>query len=162
MTVQSGIGSYQDVEAIEAGMAGLTLPDSTYEMIQESCKKTPRAPAISFFLQTSQHKKSKVWSYKDLSDHINQSANFFNSIGAGKETVIAYILPNLPETHCVIWGGQATGIVCAINPLLEPDAMAELINAANASVLVTLAPFPGTDLWPMRRSKRHPVFVIWH
>ena len=148
MAILSGIGSCQDIEAIEAGIAGLKLPNSTYEMIQESCKKTPQAPALSFFLKTSQHKTPEVWSYEDLSGNINRTANFFNKIGAEKNTVIAYILPNLPETHCVIWGGQATGIVCAINPLLEPDAMAELLNAANASVLVTLAPFPGTDLWP--------------
>ena len=147
MTVQSGIGSWQDIEIIESGMSGLKLPDSTYEMIQESSKKTPHAPALSFFLQTAQHKQPEVWSYKVLSEKINQSANFFSEIGAQKETVIAYILPNLPETHCVIWGGQASGIVCAINPLLEPDAMAELLRAANASILVTLAPFPGTDLW---------------
>src|SRR5581483_9304204 len=36
----------------------------------------------------------------------------------------------------------------AVNPLLEAPAIAELLNAARASILVTLAPFPGTDLWP--------------
>ncbi|MFT0138044.1 acyl-CoA synthetase [Alcanivoracaceae bacterium MT1] len=148
MTIRNGIGSYQDVEAIERGIADLELPDSTYQMIQASCKKNPGAPALSFFMQTSQHHAPMVWSYQDLLRNINQTANFLDHIGADKNTVIAYILPNLPETHCVIWGGQATGIVCAINPLLEADSMAELLNAANATVLVTLAPFPGTDLWP--------------
>lgn len=57
------------------------------------------------------------------------------------------MLPNLPETHFTIWGGQAAGIVCAINPLLEAAAIAELLGAAGATVLVTLAPFPGADLW---------------
>lgn len=148
MKAHNGIITYQDVEAIETGIADLELPDSTYEMIKASCEKNPIDPALSFFLETSQHNEPMVWNYQDLLRNINQTANFLDHIGADKDTVIAYILPNLPETHCVIWGGQATGIVCAINPLLEADSMAELLNAANATVLVTLAPFPGTDLWP--------------
>lgn len=55
---------------------------------------------------------------------------------------------NLPETHLTIWGGQATGIVFAINPLLEPAAIAELLEAGGAKLLVTVAPGPGSDLWP--------------
>ena len=58
------------------------------------------------------------------------------------------MLPNLPQTHLTIWGGQAAGIVFAINPLLEPAAIGELLKAGGAKVLVTLAPFPGSDLWP--------------
>ena len=61
--------------------------------------------------------------------------------------MIAFVLPNLPETHLTIWGGQAAGIVFAINPMLEPPAITELLHAGGAKVLVTLAPFPGTDLW---------------
>ena len=63
------------------------------------------------------------------------------------------MLPNLPETHLTIWGGEAAGIVFAINPLLEPTAIAELLRAGEAKVLVTLAPFPGVDLW----SKLQPI-----
>ena len=28
--------------------------------------------------------------------------------------MIAFVMPNLPETHWVIWGGEAAGIVFAI------------------------------------------------
>ena len=48
----------------------------------------------------------------------------------------------------MIWGGQASGIIAAINPLLETEAISDLLDTANAEILVTLAPFPGTDLWP--------------
>jgi fatty-acyl-CoA synthase len=72
----------------------------------------------------------------------------FFRLGIRADSVVAYLLPNLPETHFVIWGGEAAGIVFAINPLLEKTAIADQLNAAGAKVLVTLAPFPGTDLWP--------------
>lgn len=146
MKSYSGIGSYQDVLAVEAAGKPV-LPVSTYHMIRQGVALDPQAPALTFFLQTDEHKDAETWSYQALLEHIHQTANFLHELGADKDTVIAYILPNLPETHFVIWGGQATGIVAAINPLLEPDAMAELLTAAGASILVTLTPFPGTDLF---------------
>ncbi|MGF6478513.1 acyl-CoA synthetase (AMP-forming)/AMP-acid ligase II [Paraburkholderia sp. JPY419] len=76
-------------------------------------------------------------------------------LGVQRDTVVAYVLPNLPETHFVVWGGEAVGIVCAINPLLESDAIGELLNASGASVLITLAPHPGKDLWPKVQAILH-------
>jgi len=143
-----GIASLADVEAVEAKGLPADLPDSTYEMIRRGAQVDPAAPALSFFLSTDEHRRPEVWSYRSLMMGIHRTANFFHELGATKDTVIAFVLPNLPETHCVIWGGEATGIVFAVNPLLEPAAIAELLNAAGASILVTLAPFPGTDLWP--------------
>lgn len=59
--------------------------------------------------------------------------------------VVAFTLPNLPETHLTLWGGQAAGIVFPINPLLQPAAIAELLAAGEARVLVTLAPAAGEE-----------------
>ncbi|MEX3939940.1 acyl-CoA synthetase [Paraburkholderia sp. BR10937] len=143
----SGTATMHDVEAAE--MHGLPddLPQSTYEMICRAATLHPEAPALSFFLSVDEHHAPDTWTYRQLLARITQTANFFDAIGVSKESVIAFVLPNLPETHFVIWGGQATGIVTALNPLLEGAAIAELLKAANATVLVTLAPFPGTDTW---------------
>lgn len=142
-----GIATQADVLGIEANGIPANLPNSTYDMIKHTADQFPDSPALSFFLQTAEHTHPETWNYAELMKKIHQTANFFDALKANKNTVIAYILPNLPETHFVIWGGQATGIVAAINPLLESDAMAELLNAAGATILVTLAPFKGTELW---------------
>ncbi|GAA0684443.1 acyl-CoA synthetase [Marinobacterium maritimum] len=57
------------------------------------------------------------------------------------------LLPNLPQNHFTLWGGEAAGIINPINPMLEPDHIAGILNAANTKLLVALAPFPGTDTW---------------
>lgn len=142
-----GIATIRDVEVAEAQGLPADLPNSTYELIKRGAALNPNAPALSFFLTTDEHRKPETWTYRELIARITQTANFFDDIGVKKDTVIAFVLPNLPETHFVIWGGQAAGIVAALNPLLEGPAIAELLNAAHATVLVTLAPFPGTDLW---------------
>jgi len=61
--------------------------------------------------------------------------------------VIAFVMPNLPETHWVIWGGEAAGIVFVINPLLEAPLILDLLLAAKAKWLVTIGPTPGSDIW---------------
>ena len=146
--INTGISNQADVFNLEQHRQTTDLPASTYAMIRATADRQPHSPALSFFLRTDEHRQPATWSYKQLLGKIHQTANFFHTLGASKNSVIAYVLPNLPETHCVIWGGQTTGIVAAINPLLEPAAIAELLNAAEATILVTLAPFPNVDLWP--------------
>jgi fatty-acyl-CoA synthase len=126
-------------------------PASTYEMIRNGAIFAPGAPALSFFLTADQHRNPETWDYRQLFARITQTASFFHRLGATKETRIAFVLPNLPETHFAIWGGEAAGIVVALNPLLEGAAL----DAAGAEILVTLAPFPGVDLW----SKLQPVLA---
>src|SRR5580704_5586447 len=143
-----GIASQSDVLALEARGLPPDLPSSTYEMILRGAALNPSAPALSFFLSTADHGEPERWSYGELVQEITRTANMFLRLGVRDDSVVAYLLPNLPETHFVIWGGEAAGIVFAINPLLEKTAIADQLNAAGAKVLVTLAPFPGTDLWP--------------
>jgi len=141
----NGIAGMADVLAIEGCVP--KLPDSTYQMIGAAAALQPQAPALSFFLRAQDHERPTTWNYRTLFARITAAANFFHGLGVGKDDVIAFVLPNLPETHFTIWGGQAAGIVFAVNPMLEPAAIAELLRAGGAKVLVTLAPFPGIDLW---------------
>lgn len=144
----SSIIKQADIEQLEAGGLPDNLANSSYELIQRGAAINPNAPALTFFLNGNNHRNTDTWTYQQLLGQITQCANFFHELGANKDTVIAFILPNLPETHFVIWGGQASGIIAAINPLLETEAISDLLDTANAEILVTLAPFPGTDLWP--------------
>lgn len=80
-------------------------------------------------------------------NRITQTANLLRSLGLGRGDVVSFVLPNLPETHWVIWGGEAAGIVFAVNPLLDQSMLLELMKVARPKLLVTLAPTPATDLW---------------
>ena len=117
----NGIASMADVLAIEREQA--SLPNSTYEMIRAGALAHPKAPALSFFLRVQDHARPATWTYESFFARITATANFFHGLGVRKDDVVAFVLPNLPETHLTIWGGQAAGIVYAINPLLEPAAI---------------------------------------
>ena len=78
---------------------------------------------------------------------ITQAANMFRRHGLCRGDVVAILLPNLPETHWAMWGGETAAIAMPINPLLEPAMIATLLKAAGVKALVTLAPTPHTDIW---------------
>ena len=141
------VATYADVLRIEEHGWPTNLPSSTYDAIRQGAAIDPDAPALSFFMSADRLGEAEVWTYRDLLRRITQTANAFQELGLRKDDVIAFILPNLPETHFTIWGGEATAIVAAFNPLLEARTLAALLTAAGAKALVTLAPFPGVDLW---------------
>ncbi|MGI3131856.1 acyl-CoA synthetase [Halopseudomonas pachastrellae] len=137
-----------DIHAIEqVPLASRNLPASTYAALSASAAHFPAALALRFVPDARTPDISHTWNYTELLAQITRVANALHDLGIGKDDVVAFVLPNLPETHFVIWGAEAAGVVMAVNPLLEAGQIAELLRAANVRVLVTLAPVPGSDLW---------------
>jgi fatty-acyl-CoA synthase len=159
MTVQT----LEDIKQLEqVPLAERGLAPSTYEAMRLAAERTPQAPALSFFSDAADFTRTHDWSYAELFADITRAANAFHDLGIVPGEVIAFILPNLPETHFTIWGGEAAGIVMAVNPLLEAKQQAALLNAAKASVVVTLAPTPGSDLWPKLASQLSQLPTLKH
>jgi fatty-acyl-CoA synthase len=120
---------------------------NTYDLLKKGAAINPDATAISFFLSGNSYDQSIQVTYRDLMANITKTANLFHDLGIGPQDVVSYLLPNLPQTHYVLWGGEAAGIVNPINPLLEPATIVEICQAAGTKVLVALADFPGSDIW---------------
>ena len=120
---------------------------NTYDLLKKGAAINPEATAISFFLAGDTYDQPMQVTYRDLIANITKTANLFHDLGVGPQDVISYLLPNLPQTHYVLWGGEAAGIVNPINPLLEPGTIAEICQAAGTKVLVALGDFPGSDIW---------------
>ena len=151
-TTPGGFGrpivALRDVEAFEQiPLRERNLPASTYEMLARGAAMAPDQLALSFFLRAGDFRDPFVWTHAELLADITRTANALRRLGIGRDDVVAFVLPNLPETHFVIWGGEAAGIAFAINPLLEAGQISELLIAGKAKWLVTLAPSPGTDIW---------------
>ena len=142
------IRTLQDIQQIESTpLSDRGLPESTLDLIRRTAQASPHAPALSFILQGTAEEAALRLNYTELLGKITQTANAFHRLGLRPGKAVSFLLPNLPQTHYTIWGGEAAGIVNAINPLLDAEHIAELIHASDSELLVTLAPFPGTDLW---------------
>jgi acyl-CoA synthetase (AMP-forming)/AMP-acid ligase II len=143
-----GVGSPADVLAIEA-----SCPDpigslrSTYGLISQGARIAPDQPALSFFARVEDQAAPRVWTHHEWLACVTRTANMFRRLGLRRTDCVAYVLPNLPQTHWTLWGAEAAGIVFPINPFLEPPMMAELMRATRPRFVVTVAPAPGLDLW---------------
>ena len=85
--------------------------------------------------------------YRALLGKLHQTANLLADLGIGTQDVIALLLPDLLETHLLLWGGQATGIVCPIHPYTPLDQVITLVRMVGAKVLVAPGPEVSQDLW---------------
>jgi len=120
---------------------------NTYDMIKHGTAIDPEATAISFILSGDTYTDPRQVTYKEFLTQVTRTANLFHDLGIGPRDVISYILPNLPQTHYVLWGGEAAGIVNPINPMLEPSTIHEICQTAGTKILVALGEFPGSDIW---------------
>lgn len=135
-----GYRDLTDILAIEqTPLADRPVPPHTLALPERGAARNP--PALRFVFG-ERPTESVDFTYAALVPRCYQAANLLHELGVGPTHVVSYLLPNLPETHCVLWGGQAAGIVNPINPPLEPSAITDIRNAAGTKVLVTLRAFP--------------------
>jgi fatty-acyl-CoA synthase len=135
------VRNLSDIVAIAAvPLSERALPESSHAALVSAAQRTADAKALSFFLSADRLDETHVWTYSELIADITRAANAFAAFGVASDRPVAFVLPNLPETHFTIWGGEAAGAALAINPMLQPKQIADLMRFARAGVLVTLAP----------------------
>ncbi|MDB5267003.1 MAG: AMP-dependent synthetase and ligase [Hymenobacter sp.] len=143
-----GYRNLDDILTIEqTPLAAQPVPAHTLALLERGRDRNPAALALRFVFSGERPTESVDFTYAQLVQRCYQTANLLHELGVGPTDVVSYLLPNLPETHFTLWGGQAAGIVNPLNPLLEPAQLAEILNAAGTKVLVTLRAFPKTDIW---------------
>ncbi|MFZ1662279.1 MAG: acyl-CoA synthetase [Paracoccaceae bacterium] len=140
--------SVADRDAIEQAMRweDRNLPVTMYQFLTRTRDAHPKRPAVSFQILSGPKDKAETLNWSDLHAQVTQCANLFRSLGVGETDVVAYLLPNCTETAVTLLSGMVAGIVNPINPLLEPEQIAAILRETKAKVLVTLKPFPKTDV----------------
>ncbi|MFA3918178.1 acyl-CoA synthetase [Ruegeria hyattellae] len=138
----------KDRDAIENEMpwADRDVPITLYQLLSSTAGKYPNNNAISFQLLSGPTDKAETLTWSQVKNQVTQAANLFRSLGVGEQDVVAYVLPNCNETLVTMLGGAVAGIVNPINPLLEPEQIASILRETNAKVVVTLKPFPKTEV----------------
>lgn len=126
----------------EAAQPAQTL----YELLTKTRNAHGDRRAMTFTLTSDPKDAGETLTWSELHGKATQAANLFRALGVGENDVVAYILPNASETVWAYLGGSVAGIVNPINPLLEPDQIASILNETQAKVVVTLKSFLKTDV----------------
>lgn len=147
-----------DIEAFErVPLEQRALPHSTYAMIRQTALADPGQAALYYFADADTYDVSVCITYGQLLGRIHQTANLLWHLGIGPNDVISLLLPNIPQAHFLLWGGQASGIVNPVNFFLEPRQIADILRAAGTKVLAALGPHPGFSIWEKVASIRREV-----
>ena len=137
-----------DVRAFEKiAYADRIAAQSTYDAIKLGAAHNPEAPAIQFLPNADPGDTPIIISHRDFVAGVTQAANMFYALGVGSDDVVSFLLPLLPEAFITLFGAEAAGIANPVNPLLELNQIAEILEATSSKVLVALGPMPGTDIW---------------
>ncbi len=147
-----------DIEAFErVPLEQRALPHSTYAMIRQTALADPGQAALYYFADADTYDVSVCITYEQLLGRIHQTANLLQHLGIGPNDVISLLLPNIPQAHFLLLGGQASGIVNPVNFFLEPRQIADILRAAGTKVLAALGPHPGFSIWEKVASIRREV-----
>ncbi len=143
-----GIATIKDIEAIEKiPFQERISVDNTYEMLRNGANLNPNGVALSFIPSGEHYKNPVQITFQNFIAQVTRTANLFNALGIGSGDVISYLLPNIPQTHYVLWGGEAAGIINPINPMLEASTIRDICLAAGTRVLVALGETRDSDIW---------------
>lgn len=142
------IATLADVEAFEAVPAETRWRGTNvYDLISKSAQTFASRPAIKYQETADLNEPPQVITYSELLGAIHQTANSLHAAGVSQGGVTAVIMPTLPETAIAMWGAQTLGIVAPINPMLEPNALRDIILEAGAEALVVEGPAQGSEIW---------------
>jgi fatty-acyl-CoA synthase len=117
-----------------------------YEQLCQTAERFPDRLALTFQLTSAPADPGLSRTWTELLEDVTRAANLFRKLGIGPEDVVAYVLPNGLEAPTVLLAGATAGIVNPVNPLLSVEHMAAILRETRAKVVVTLAPFPKTNL----------------
>jgi fatty-acyl-CoA synthase len=120
---------------------------STYEALQRGAALHPDNAALQFLPNADPAEAPLTISYRQFMGGVNQAAYMFHALGVGKDDVVSFLLPLLPQSFMGLFGAQAAGIANPVNPLLEAAQIAEILRAANTKVLVTIGPQLSAEIW---------------
>ncbi|MEM9212486.1 MAG: acyl-CoA synthetase [Pseudomonadota bacterium] len=142
------IQSLADIEAFEVTPAEARWRGkSTYDMIARTANKFADLPALKFQYTPDVDEDPHVITYRELLSKIHQTANALFASGVKTGGVTSILLPSLPQIHYGLWGGQALGIVGPVNPMLEPDAIKDILLHSETEALIVEGPHEKSDVW---------------
>jgi fatty-acyl-CoA synthase len=117
--------------------AELRPGDTILECLTAVAAEHPQKAAIIAIEEPDLLTAARTVSYSDLVDGIARSASLFRNAAAGAPSVVALLLPMVPEGLIATWGAQTAGIAVPLNPFLEFSALVRMLNATSVTTLVT-------------------------
>jgi fatty-acyl-CoA synthase len=134
------LNTLADIEALEAQPYAHFMPHgSVFAALEEAAAEHAHRTALTFIEDGDLATPASHWRYDEFIAQVRRAANLFHRLGGGAPRV-ALLLPAIPQAYFALFGAETAGIVCPINYLLDDRHIADLLNTAQANILVALGP----------------------
>ncbi len=120
---------------------------NAFEAICRSAAAYPDNIALKLLTPGDVEAPAREVSYRAFLARSYQTANMLHDLGLRPGEVVSFLLPICPQAYYTIVGGEAAGIVNAVNPLLEEWQIVRILRAADTKILVALGPEPDAEIW---------------
>lgn len=114
--------------------------NSTYEIVENAAKKYANQTALAFAPFGDPLGDPLEFTYHELCEWVNKTANFFLNCGIQANDAITYLLPNIPENNWIFLAAQTVAIANPLNPLFSVEHLTELMNTAETKLLIAMSP----------------------
>jgi fatty-acyl-CoA synthase len=137
-----------DVRAIEHTPFVELLPSwSILGMIEHAAAATPDKTAIVVLDKGEPTHAGRRLTYAELATIVRATANRLYIVSGNRPPVVSILTPLLAESFIASWAGATAGIANPINPFLRVEHVANIMNAAGATVLVCGTASDGPGAW---------------
>jgi acyl-CoA ligase (AMP-forming) (exosortase A-associated) len=103
-----------------------------HQLISDSARRTPQAPALLF--------KQQTLSYQALQQEVARVATGLRALGVERDERVAVYLPKQFETVTGLFGTMAAGgVFVPVNPLLKPEQVGHILRDCATRILITSA-----------------------
>jgi fatty-acyl-CoA synthase len=143
-----GIRNHSDIKRQEhKTLDSLKLPKNIHEAFIQGESLSKGRDALKFIPDASKPNVTYDWSFSDFIAEIEATARGIKAVSKNENPTISILLPNLPETHFAIWGGQLVGKINPINPMLEYEQIVDILKTSQSTILITLTSILGQNLY---------------
>lgn len=120
---------------------------SVYHALAAQAENCADKTALRFVTQVEPEFESSTISYQQLFENVCRTGRLLRELSAKDRPVCSFLLPNIPQAHSVMWGAESVGVANPLNPLLNEDALLNLMELADTDIIIALGPNPASDIW---------------
>lgn len=138
------VRTIQDIHQIEAQpYRSVVTARNLYDLFRATAQQGGTGKALMVLRRPDTTAGSVTLTHSALLGEITRAANMFRALGVSQNRgVAAFLTPTLPDLPVLLLGAQVAGVASTINYLLSREAIVDLLNAENATILV----IPAADL----------------
>jgi len=143
------VRTIEDIVAIESRPYDeLVTARNLYDLLRATAQHVGDRKALTVLRSPDPSDVGLSLTHGELLAQVTRAANLFRRLGLTPERgVAAFLAPTLPELPALLLGAQVAGVASSLNYLLSREAIVDLLNAQQATVLVVAAPELDRACW---------------